>query len=179
EDDQDYHIVIADSSGNTMIAEIPAPTCVGSGSPFLSGITNARSQFDAKFSVTTSFQTTSTPVQITGVGMFDFLHGQTGVAPNGIELHPVLNVNFNPTSNPDFSISASPSSVSIAQGSLGTSTISTSVVNGFNSAVSLSASGLPTGATASFSPTSIGAPGSGSSTMTINVGASTPTGTST
>src|SRR5581483_1420180 len=158
---------------------IPAPTCVGSGSPFLSGITNARSQFDAKFSVTTSFQTTSTPVQITGVGMFDFLHGQTGVAPNGIELHPVLNVNFNPTSNPDFSISASPSSVSIAQGSLGTSTISTSVVNGFNSAVSLSASGLPTGATASFSPTSIGAPGSGSSTMTINVGASTPTGTST
>lgn len=25
-----------------------------------------------------------------GVGFFDFLHGQTGVAPNGIELHPVL-----------------------------------------------------------------------------------------
>jgi hypothetical protein len=28
--------------------------------------------------------------------MFDFLHGQTGVAPNGIELHPVLNIVFNP-----------------------------------------------------------------------------------
>jgi hypothetical protein len=28
--------------------------------------------------------------QITGVAFFDFLHGQTGVAPNGIELHPVL-----------------------------------------------------------------------------------------
>jgi hypothetical protein len=27
---------------------------------------------------------------ILGVGFFDFLHGQTGVAPNGIELHPVL-----------------------------------------------------------------------------------------
>ena len=27
---------------------------------------------------------------IRGVGFFDFLHGQTGVAPNGIELHPVL-----------------------------------------------------------------------------------------
>jgi hypothetical protein len=25
-----------------------------------------------------------------GVAFFDFLHGQTGVAPNGIELHPVL-----------------------------------------------------------------------------------------
>ena len=28
--------------------------------------------------------------QVTGVAFFDFLHGQTGVAPNGIELHPVL-----------------------------------------------------------------------------------------
>jgi hypothetical protein len=27
---------------------------------------------------------------IRGIGFFDFLHGQTGVAPNGIELHPVL-----------------------------------------------------------------------------------------
>jgi hypothetical protein len=28
--------------------------------------------------------------RVTGVAFFDFLHGQTGVAPNGIELHPVL-----------------------------------------------------------------------------------------
>jgi hypothetical protein len=28
--------------------------------------------------------------RITGVAFYDFLHGQTGVAPNGIELHPVL-----------------------------------------------------------------------------------------
>ena len=27
---------------------------------------------------------------ITGVGFFDIPHGQTGVAPNAIELHPVL-----------------------------------------------------------------------------------------
>lgn len=27
---------------------------------------------------------------IRGIGFFDFLHGQTGVAPNGIELYPVL-----------------------------------------------------------------------------------------
>jgi hypothetical protein len=30
--------------------------------------------------------------RVTGVAFFDFLHGQTGVAPNGIELHPVLSV---------------------------------------------------------------------------------------
>ena len=33
-------------------------------------------------------------VWITGVGFFDYLHGQRGVAPNGIELHPVFYVEF-------------------------------------------------------------------------------------
>ncbi len=27
---------------------------------------------------------------VTGVAFWDFRHGQTGVAPNAIELHPVL-----------------------------------------------------------------------------------------
>jgi len=34
--------------------------------------------------------TVSVPPRVTGVAFFDFLHGQTGVAPNGIELDPVL-----------------------------------------------------------------------------------------
>ena len=29
-------------------------------------------------------------VRVRGVGFWDEVHGQTGVAPNGIELHPVL-----------------------------------------------------------------------------------------
>ncbi len=97
ESDSDYHLVIKDSSGNTMIAEISSPNCVGSGSPFGPGITNARNEFDAKYTATTSFQTANVPVQIRGVGMFDFLHGQTGVAPNGIEIHPILDIVFNPS----------------------------------------------------------------------------------
>jgi hypothetical protein len=28
--------------------------------------------------------------RVTGVAFFDFKHGQTGVAPNAIELHPIL-----------------------------------------------------------------------------------------
>src|SRR5208337_3998900 len=76
-----------------------------------------------------------------------------------------------------FSISASPSSVSVAPGSSVTSTISTTVLSGFSSAIKLTASGLPTGATASFKPSSIKAPGSGSSIMTIKAGGSTATGT--
>jgi hypothetical protein len=170
ESDSDYHLVLSDASGNTLIAEIPLPGCVGSGSPFLSKITNARATFDAKLTATTSFQTVSIPVQITGVGMFDFLHGQTGVAPNGIEIHPILNIVFNPSSTPDFAISASPSSVSAVQGGSANTTVSTTVSGGFNSAVSLSASGLPAGATAAFTPTSIAAPGSGSSTLKLSAG---------
>ncbi|HET9096986.1 MAG TPA: hypothetical protein VFN37_10015, partial [Candidatus Baltobacteraceae bacterium] len=33
-------------------------------------------------------------VDVTGVAFFDALHGQTGVAPNGIEIHPVLSIDF-------------------------------------------------------------------------------------
>jgi hypothetical protein len=92
------------------------------------------------------------------------------VAPNGIELHPVLSIVFNPTTNPDFALSVSPSSLSTALGGSSTTTASTTVSGGFNSAVSLSVSGVPTGATATFSPTSIAAPGSGSSTLTLRTG---------
>ncbi len=177
ETDSDYHLVLSDSSGNTMIAEIPSPNCVGAGSPFGPGIQNARSEFDAKYTATSSFQTANVPVAIKGVGFFDFLHGQTGVAPNGIELHAVLDIVFNPSSSADFTIGDSPTSLSLTQGTSGNSTITTTVSGGFNSAVSLSATGLPTGASATFSPSSIAAPGSGSSTMTISTASTTPTGT--
>src|SRR2546427_5021533 len=82
--DSDYHMVLTDSAGRTMIAEIPSPGCVGPGSPFAAGIAHARAQFDAMFTATTNFQSANVPVQITGVGFFDYLEGQDGVAPNGI-----------------------------------------------------------------------------------------------
>src|SRR5205807_2027272 len=152
--------------------------CVPSSSPFSAGVTSARAKFDAMFNVTTSFTSTSTPVRITGVGMFDFPHGQTGAAPNQIELHSVLDIVFNPGNpTPDFTVSASPTSLSVTQGTSGSTTISTAVSGGFNSAISLSASGLPAGVTASFSPTSFGAPGSGSSTLTFAASSTATTGT--
>lgn len=39
-------------------------------------------------------QVKPTRVRLTGVGFFDRVHGQTGVAPNGIELHPLLDIKF-------------------------------------------------------------------------------------
>ncbi|MDX6406823.1 MAG: hypothetical protein QOH70_4278 [Blastocatellia bacterium] len=95
ESDSDYHLVIRDQSGNTIVTEIPLPGCVGSGSPFAVSIANARAKFDAMFTPDGNFQFVSVPVQITGVAMFDFPLGQTGAAPNGIELHPILDINFN------------------------------------------------------------------------------------
>jgi hypothetical protein len=149
---------------------------VGAGSPFATAISNARSKFDAQLHATTSFQTANIPVQIKGVGFFDFLHGQTGVAPNGVELHPVLDIVFNPGNpTPDFTISA-PSNLVVTAGSAVSGTVTTTVSGGFNAAVSLTASGLPTGATSTFTPASIAAPGAGSSTLTINAGSSTAPG---
>src|ERR1035441_5990439 len=78
---------------------------------------------------------------------------------------------------PGFTISASPTSVSVVHGSNGTSTITTEISGGFNSAIALSASGQPTGVTVSFNPTSIAAPGSGTSTMSMSVASNTATGT--
>jgi subtilase family serine protease len=78
---------------------------------------------------------------------------------------------------PAFTLSASPTSVSVAQGASGSSTITTAVSGGFDSAVALTASGQPTGVTATLSPTSIAAPGSGTSTLTLAVASTTATGT--
>ncbi|MDX6577745.1 MAG: hypothetical protein QOE96_3698 [Blastocatellia bacterium] len=171
--DSDYHMVFSDGAGHTMIAEIPSPSCVGPNSPFAAGIAHARAQFDAMLTATTTFQDANVPVQITGVGFFDYFEGQEGIAPNGIELHPVIDISF----GPNFSLVSSASSLTIPQSGAGSSTITSSLSGNFNSFISLSASGLPAGATANFSPVAIAAPGSGASTLTIAAGATTPLGT--
>jgi len=79
---------------------------------------------------------------------------------------------------PDFSLSVTPASRTVSAGSSTTYTASVTPSNGFNSNVSLNVTGLPSGATASFSPNPIGG-GSGSSTLTVSTTASTPAGTST
>ena len=79
-------------------------------------------------------------------------------------------------SSPALSVAVSPTTISIAQGATGTVTVTTTVSGGFSSAVTLSASGVPTGATSSFSTTTIAAPGSGTSTLTLG-GGTAATGT--
>lgn len=94
EDDGDYHLVLANRAGRTIIAEIPDPHCVARISPFKQAITTARDHMDAHFSVTSRFHSANVRVVVRGVGFFDYFHGQTGMAPNDLELHPVTALRF-------------------------------------------------------------------------------------
>jgi uncharacterized repeat protein (TIGR03803 family) len=71
---------------------------------------------------------------------------------------------------PNFTISASPEVVVLPPGGSVTSTITTVAEDGFDSAITLSASGQPSGLAVSFHQNPIPAPGSGSSTMTMKMG---------
>jgi serine protease len=77
-----------------------------------------------------------------------------------------------PPPTPDFSLSLNPSSVTVpATGGTATYTVTITRTNGFSAAVSLSVSGLPSGAAGSFNPASTTG---NSSTLTVTVGAATP-----
>jgi hypothetical protein len=102
----------------------------------------------------------------------------TGTSGATTRTSPIsLTVTATPT--PDFSVSCSPSSLSIAQGGSGGSTCTVTSTGGFSSAVGLSCTGLPSGASCAFSPSSVTPPANGSTTsaLTVTVGAATPTGT--
>jgi subtilase family serine protease len=79
------------------------------------------------------------------------------------------------SATPSFTLSDSPSSLSITQGSSGTSTITVTDVNGFTGSVTLAASGLPSGVTATFGTN----PTTGTSVLTLTASATATTGTST
>lgn len=106
EPDGDLHIVLGDLNDPeiTMIVEIPdADKCsFACSSAHASEFRTARQAFLAGIKdhqATKCFrnmQEDAVLVTMTGVPMFDRLHGQTGVAANGIELHPVLEVQWGP-----------------------------------------------------------------------------------
>ena len=172
--DSDYHLVLMDDQGNTMVAEIPSPDCVGPGSPFAVQIAGARARFDAQFTATSSFKTANVPVQVTGVGFFDFFHNQHGAAPNIIEIHPVLDIQFNTeASGGDFALTSSTSAMHLHAG--GSSSISLTAVplrGGSPPNVGFTATGLPAGVSSRITPA-----GDGKAVLSLSASTSIPTGT--
>src|SRR4029077_3501075 len=83
-------------------------------------------------------------------------------------------VNFPVVSGPNFSLSASPSSLTVTQGSSGNSTITVTPSGGFTGSVTLSTSALPSGVTASFGTN----PTTGTSVVTFTASSTATTGTS-
>lgn len=94
EADGDIHLVLKDSSGRNMIAEIPLGGCVPLASRWKSSMATARARFASTFHPTTSWHYVHQAITVRGIGFFDPPHGQTGAAKNGIELHPVTGVSF-------------------------------------------------------------------------------------
>jgi hypothetical protein len=79
EADSDLHLLLR-AGGNEMIAEAPSPACDSKATPL-----RRRQMSSARAAASICARAV-----VTGVAFFDFDHGQTGVAPNAIELHPIL-----------------------------------------------------------------------------------------
>jgi hypothetical protein len=80
-----------------------------------------------------------------------------------------------PTPTPDYSLSINPSSVSVPRnGGIATYTVTITRTGGFSSPVTFTISGLPSGATATFTPNPVSG---SSSTLQVNVSRSTRHGT--
>jgi hypothetical protein len=93
EDDRDIHLVIAEPKrpSATMIVEFPDVRCSGAKqSVKRRAIRSARAALVRACgnAGTSSFKELRGTASIEGVGFFDLNHGQRGVAPNAIELHP-------------------------------------------------------------------------------------------
>ena len=159
------------STGSSTITVSPlngftsSVTLSASGLP--SGVTAA---FSPNPTTTTSTLTlTANPTATTGTVTVT-LTGTSGTLPPKTT---TLSLTVNAQAAPDYTLSASPSSVTVTQGSTGTSTITVSPQNGFTGGVNLSASGLPIGVTAAFSPN----PTTTTSTLTLAASPTATTGT--
>ncbi|HEV2386930.1 MAG TPA: protease pro-enzyme activation domain-containing protein [Candidatus Acidoferrales bacterium] len=116
----------------------------------------------ATFSAISTSATGTTNVTVTGTG-------------GGLSHSVTVSLTVNASGSPNFTLSASPGSLTIVRGAKGTSTITVNPQNGFSASVSLSASGLPKGVTAAFSPSST----TTTSTLTLTAGSKASTGTRT
>jgi hypothetical protein len=134
--DMDFHLVMSDEtllhsgggktstvSPHSFVAEIVDPTCIagksGTGptpSRFTTQLQSVRAKFLAQFPTFSATDWTDAggiPVRVTGVVFFDRPHFQWGRAQNGLELHPLLDIDFG-TALPPLGITTTPAVTSVA-----------------------------------------------------------------
>jgi Domain of unknown function (DUF1929)/Glyoxal oxidase N-terminus len=185
----------ADGSAATRPTITGAPSSVGYGNAFTVNTPDAANISSVVLvrnpAVTHAFNMDEREVQLSytaGSGSLTVTappHGN--IAPPGYYMLFILNsahvpsvarfvqiTNATQTAPADFTLSVTPSSQAVVPGAGTTFSVSISPLNGFSGTASLSASGLPTGATGSFNPSSIQA--SGSSTLSISTSSSIAAG---
>ncbi|HEX3094398.1 MAG TPA: hypothetical protein VHW72_17310, partial [Candidatus Angelobacter sp.] len=160
------------SSGNSTITVTPSGGFTGSVSLSTSALPSG---------VTASFGTNPT----TGTSVVTFTASSTATTgttsvtitgTSGTLSHTTsISLTVNATATPNFSLSASPSSLTVKQGTSGSSTITVTPSGGFTGSVTLSNSALPSGVTASFGTN----PTTGTSALTFTASSTATTGTST
>jgi hypothetical protein len=105
----------------------------------------------------------NTPLQVTLAGTrLTMVVGTNEVSG---DFTPIAHLCITPLAKPNFTLN---STFAVKQGNQISFPVSLSTANGFNAAIALSAVNIPNGVTVSFNPTSIAAPGSGTSTMSGN-----------
>lgn len=117
-------------------------------------VTVAQGSASATFSITTGAVSAVTPVTLTASG--------------------AGTVTANLTVSPSYTLAIAPAARALVAGTSTSYTVTLSAAGSLRGGVSLSAGGLPSGSSASFSPASLSGPGS--STLTITTSTSSPTG---
>jgi hypothetical protein len=97
EGDKDIHVILEDeNTEETMVAEIPSHKCQAiKETSRLKLFSDLNKWFVENIGYPTNeftYLKRHIPVTIVGVGFFDYVHGQIGMASNGREIHPILSI---------------------------------------------------------------------------------------
>jgi subtilase family serine protease len=160
--------ILQGSFGSTTISINPANGFNGSVTLSASGLPSGVTPSFGTNPATSSSSLTLTASSSATTGTFTVT--VTGTA-GALSSKTTVTLTVNPAG--DYTLSASPNSLSVAQGAKGNSTITVAPLNGFNGSLSLSATGLPTGVTAAFNPTST----TTTSTLTLTASSTASLGT--
>jgi hypothetical protein len=95
---ESYRLVLEGGDDVRILAEVPDHDSLASDSRWLESFASVRNKLEERLSASTSFSYLSpvTPVRVTGVGFFSGFHGKRFAAPNGIELQPILDIEWLP-----------------------------------------------------------------------------------